>query len=71
MDYLESIMSRNVIQGLTEFLPISSSGHLEISKVILGNTIFQIKKVSFLQLFYTTATAFSTIFLFQKRTNGK
>ena len=38
MEYLESIIL-GVVQGLTEFLPISSSGHLEISKAILGNDL--------------------------------
>ncbi len=38
MRYVEAIVL-GVIQGLTEFLPISSSGHLEIGKVIFGNEI--------------------------------
>ena len=36
MDVLNAIIL-GIIQGLTEFLPVSSSGHLEIFKVILGD----------------------------------
>ncbi len=35
MDLLESIIL-GIIQGLTEFLPVSSSGHLEIGKFLFG-----------------------------------
>ena len=35
MDWMEAIML-GIIQGLTEFLPVSSSGHLEITKATLG-----------------------------------
>ena len=52
-----------LIQGLTEFLPVSSSGHLEIAKSILG--------VDPESSFYFTvavhgATVLSTIFVFWK-----
>ena len=36
MDIIDAIIL-GVIQGLTEFLPVSSSGHLELGKAILGD----------------------------------
>ncbi|WMJ72982.1 undecaprenyl-diphosphate phosphatase [Cytophagaceae bacterium ABcell3] len=52
-----------ILQGLTEFLPISSSGHIEIGSFILGtdpedNLIFQ--------LIVHAATTLSTIVVFRK-----
>jgi undecaprenyl-diphosphatase len=35
MNWIEAIVL-GIIQGLTEFLPVSSSGHLEISKALFG-----------------------------------
>ena len=40
MNYLESIIL-GVVQGLTEFLPVSSSGHLQIAKELLGVEIVE------------------------------
>jgi len=64
MDIINAIIL-GIIQGLTEFLPVSSSGHLEIARAILGEG-----KVGGESLLMTVvlhfATALSTIIIFRK-----
>lgn len=57
-----------IIQGLTEFLPVSSSGHIELSKAILGMDIEDGQNLMFTLVLHT-ATALSTIFVFRKEIN--
>ena len=63
MNSLEAILL-GLIQGLTEFLPVSSSGHLEIGKVLLGVETSD-------DLLFTTmvhaATVLSTVVVFRKQ----
>ena len=49
-----------IIQGLTEFLPVSSSGHLELGKAILGDTSLPSESLLFTVVVHF-ATALSTI----------
>ena len=65
MSTLESIIL-GFIQGLTEFLPISSSGHIEIGKVLL-NVNLNNQKGLFLTLILHLATAFSTILVYRRK----
>lgn len=54
-----------IIQGFTEFLPVSSSGHLEIGKAILGGTSNAEDSLLFTVVLHF-ATALSTIVVFRK-----
>lgn len=66
MEWFEAVIL-GLVQGLTEFLPVSSSGHLEIGKVLLGVETTD-------DLMFTTmvhaATVLSTIVVFRKQIFG-
>lgn len=66
MEWFEAVLL-GLVQGLTEFLPVSSSGHLEIGKVLLGVETTD-------DLLFTTvvhaATVLSTIVVFRKQIWG-
>jgi undecaprenyl-diphosphatase len=64
MDVLEAIIL-GIIQGLTEFLPVSSSGHLELAKAILGDTSVPEESLTFTVVLHF-ATALSTLVVFRK-----
>jgi len=63
-DYLEALIL-GIVQGLTEFLPVSSSGHLELAKWILGDTASA--QESFLMtLVLHFGTAIATVWVFRR-----
>lgn len=66
MSWVEALVL-GVLQGLTEFLPVSSSGHLEIGQALLGTTSEE-------NLFFTVllhvATVMATIVVFWREISG-
>ena len=66
MNWIEAIVL-GLVQGLTEFLPVSSSGHMEIGKFIFG--------INSAENFYFTiavhgATVLSTLVVFREEITG-
>nr|WP_321406536.1 undecaprenyl-diphosphate phosphatase [uncultured Carboxylicivirga sp.] len=64
MGILEGLIL-GIIQGLTEFLPVSSSGHLEIVKALFGSNAIA-EESMFMTVMLHGATALSTIVVFRK-----
>ena len=64
MNFWEALIL-GIIQGLTEFLPVSSSGHLELGKAIFGDNSVPEESLLFTVVVHA-ATALSTIVIFRK-----
>ena len=64
MDSFDAVIL-GIIQGFTEFLPVSSSGHLELGKAILGDNSVPEDSLLFTVVLHF-ATALSTIVVFRK-----
>jgi len=62
MSYLEALIL-GLVQGLTEFLPVSSSGHIEIVKGLFGT---ELKEGLLTTVVLHAGTALSTLLVFRK-----
>ncbi|MEN8815891.1 MAG: undecaprenyl-diphosphate phosphatase [Nonlabens sp.] len=65
METLDALIL-GAIQGLTEFLPVSSSGHIELGKAVLGTDIGNKEENLLFTVIVHFATALSTIIVFRK-----
>ena len=63
MSLIEAIIL-GIVQGLTEFLPVSSSGHLELGKALLGDTSVPQESMMFTVVVHF-ATALATLVIFR------
>ncbi|MDD4755075.1 MAG: undecaprenyl-diphosphate phosphatase [Prolixibacteraceae bacterium] len=61
MDWIQALIL-GILQGLTEFLPVSSSGHLEIGHALLG---VKTENNLFFAIVVHLATVLSTIVVFR------
>jgi len=64
MEIIDAIIL-GIIQGLTEFLPVSSSGHLELGEALLGSEAIPQESLMFTVVLHF-ATALSTMVIFRK-----
>lgn len=65
MSFFEAIIL-GIIQGLTEFLPVSSSGHLELGKALLGDTSIPQESMMFTVVVHF-ATALATLVVYRSQ----
>lgn len=66
MEWFEGIIL-GLIQGLTEFLPVSSSGHLMIAREILGIDLPEDEAFLSFEIIVHAATVLATIMVFRKQ----
>ncbi|MCQ2152927.1 MAG: UDP-diphosphatase, partial [Bacteroidales bacterium] len=66
MEWFEGIIL-GLVQGLTEFLPVSSSGHLMIAREILGVEVPDEETFLSFEVIVHAATVLATIVVFRKQ----
>ena len=69
MSLLEALILA-LVQGLTEFLPVSSSGHLALSKAVLGLTATTGNAGVFYEVLLHVATMFAVMLYFRRELWG-